>query len=34
MKEEFKNDMDNLRKKNPTEILEIKNFLDQIKKYS
>jgi hypothetical protein len=31
MKEEFKKDMENLRKKNQTETLEIKSTLNQIK---
>jgi hypothetical protein len=31
MKEEFNKDMENLRKKNQTEILEIKSSLNQIK---
>jgi hypothetical protein len=29
MKEEFNKDMENLRKKNQTEILEVRNFLNQ-----
>jgi hypothetical protein len=34
MKEGFNKGMENLRKKNQTEILQIKSFLNQIKKYS
>jgi hypothetical protein len=33
MKEELSKDMENLRKKNQTETLEIKTSLNQMKKY-
>jgi hypothetical protein len=32
MKEEFNKDLENLREKNQTEIMEIKSYLNQIKK--
>jgi hypothetical protein len=31
MKEEFNKDMENFRKKNQTEIMEVKSFLNHIK---